>query len=245
MRKFLIPVFVVVFIILSATFWLNQKDPTPVATDSSIVACTEEALMCPDGSYVAREGNDCSFRMCPGSGPFTGKLIQQGNGFFLVVGAPEDTTEEVSYSLPLTIKVSNALGTLVGKYVSAQGSFISGNTFEVTSLEEILSSDDGGEVVKIKMGESGFANGVRITLRKVDSDSRCPKDVKCITAGLASFEVVLKSDTDQETVTLATDKPEHPFDAFKVSIIDVSATPVSKTTIDESAYEVTFKVENL
>ena len=35
--------------------------------DGDIVACTEEALICPDGSAVGRVGPDCEFAPCPTS----------------------------------------------------------------------------------------------------------------------------------------------------------------------------------
>jgi hypothetical protein len=48
--------------------------PTPVATESaspkgsptpSVKACTQEAKLCPDGSYVGRTGPNCEFAPCP------------------------------------------------------------------------------------------------------------------------------------------------------------------------------------
>lgn len=34
-------------------------------TNSNTVACTEEAKLCPDGSYVGRTGPKCEFAACP------------------------------------------------------------------------------------------------------------------------------------------------------------------------------------
>lgn len=40
--------------------------PTPPAvTDGNQVACTMDAKMCPDGSYVGRTGPNCEFAACP------------------------------------------------------------------------------------------------------------------------------------------------------------------------------------
>lgn len=33
---------------------------------SEPVACTEDAMRCPDGSYVGRTGPNCEFAPCPG-----------------------------------------------------------------------------------------------------------------------------------------------------------------------------------
>lgn len=36
-----------------------------VVPEGSLVACTMDAKMCPDGSYVGRVGPDCEFEACP------------------------------------------------------------------------------------------------------------------------------------------------------------------------------------
>ena len=174
MKKILISLLILIIFVLGLVFLLDKKD-TILPDDDEQVFCTQEALMCPDGSYVGRSGPKCEFSPCP----------------------------------------------------------------SVENLEEVSNT------VKIKIGETKYVNGVRITLNKMVSESRCAADVQCITAGFASFEVVLKSDTDEERVVLASDKPNHPFDSFKVSIVDVSPVPLSTSLLDPKKYEVTFKVEAL
>jgi len=56
-------------------FFMNQnKTPEPIANVSPTpdpneqVACTMDALICPDGSAVGREGPNCEFAACPASG---------------------------------------------------------------------------------------------------------------------------------------------------------------------------------
>jgi hypothetical protein len=39
--------------------------PSPFSTSTQNVVCTEEAKLCPDGSYVARTGPHCEFASCP------------------------------------------------------------------------------------------------------------------------------------------------------------------------------------
>ena len=41
-----------------------QSSPDTIATDSGII-CTQEAKLCPDGSYVGRTGPKCEFALCP------------------------------------------------------------------------------------------------------------------------------------------------------------------------------------
>lgn len=38
----------------------NTTSPTPIQT-----ACTDEAKLCPDGTYVGRTGSQCQFSTCP------------------------------------------------------------------------------------------------------------------------------------------------------------------------------------
>lgn len=42
------------------------------------VACTQEAKLCPDGSYVGRTGPHCEFAACPGASSATGTTTSNG-----------------------------------------------------------------------------------------------------------------------------------------------------------------------
>jgi hypothetical protein len=50
--KYFITVIVIIFLIT-------------LAFQKSQVSCTQEAKLCPDGSYVGRSGSDCQFSQCP------------------------------------------------------------------------------------------------------------------------------------------------------------------------------------
>lgn len=43
----------------------NNASTTPTPT-AQIISCTLEAKLCPDGSYVSRQGTACEFVQCPG-----------------------------------------------------------------------------------------------------------------------------------------------------------------------------------
>lgn len=48
---------------LNYRIWqLNRAD-----ADQEMIFCTQDAKVCPDGSYVGRSGPDCEFSPCPGS----------------------------------------------------------------------------------------------------------------------------------------------------------------------------------
>lgn len=45
----------------------NRPQPTPAPTPEPGIACTMEAMQCPDGSYVGRVAPNCQFAACPGN----------------------------------------------------------------------------------------------------------------------------------------------------------------------------------
>jgi len=56
----------------------------PVASNDlqkNPVACTQEAMQCPDGSYVSRTGPNCEFAQCPDAAVRTYSNTQQGVQF--------------------------------------------------------------------------------------------------------------------------------------------------------------------
>jgi hypothetical protein len=50
---------------MAATAACTPKADTANPGDGAGQACTEEAMECPDGSSVSREGPDCEFAACP------------------------------------------------------------------------------------------------------------------------------------------------------------------------------------
>jgi hypothetical protein len=65
MKKYL-GLLIVLIIALSAG--INTVRAEDSAVSGGIKACTMEAKLCPDGSYVGRTGPNCEFSACPGSG---------------------------------------------------------------------------------------------------------------------------------------------------------------------------------
>lgn len=207
------------------------------------VMCTTEALLCPDGSSVGREGSECRFRSCPSAGSISGKLEQVQGNFRLLVASPISSAQEVSYSIPLKIKISNSIAQLIGKNVVAYGMFSEGNTFEANRLEESSQSDS--TLGEVRVGQTIFVNGVSITLNRIVEDSRCPVDVWCIQAGWVKANVFLKSDTDKETIDMQTGKSATSFDSFAVSLVDVKPNKIAAHQIKQEEYILTFKVNSL
>ena len=61
-KKFFLILVVLVIAVISATaagfIYFKNRSTEPVA-------CTMEAKLCPDGSYVSRQGPSCEFTKCP------------------------------------------------------------------------------------------------------------------------------------------------------------------------------------
>ncbi len=207
------------------------------------IACTEEALQCPDGTYVERAGAQCQFTACRGVS-FVGTLVQDSSGFRLHIDAPLDGTQEVVYVLPIEIKVSNVLGQVVGKMVTVFGSFSTGNKFIVDRLQEMVGTAGDPTIGNVGVGKSVLINGVRVTLNSVVQDSRCPIDVQCIEAGAINTNVTLQSNTDKVTRNMPSDEVPIQFDSYRISIVGILPPRVSKTEVKPADYVVTFKVES-
>ena len=57
--------FFIIAAVLGGIFYLIYPTPEEYNPEPDGVACTLEAKMCPDGSYVGRVGPDCQFALCP------------------------------------------------------------------------------------------------------------------------------------------------------------------------------------
>lgn len=243
MKKVLIILLAILILGTAYVFWKTKKTNIDLPNNT---ACTEEALMCPDGSGVGRTGPECKFSPCPNTAEsYTGTLLQQGGDFFLVIAASEKSSFEVNFALPLKIKISNILGQLVGQQVSVKGKFIEGTIFEIESLEESSGAYGIPNAIEVGIGETAYMNGVKITLHEVVQDNRCPVDVTCIEGGAITAKVTLKSNTDTETFNMPSDEVPHTFDSYKVSIVNVKPSRISASEPEPQSYKVTFKVENL
>jgi len=229
---------VIVLIILTGAFFLSKNQP-PLPGG----ACTMEALLCPDGSGVGRQGPNCEFSACPNQTSFVGTLRQDQNGFNLLMESPNaGIGQEVAYTMPLEIKASNVLAGMIGKRVEVFGKFSAGNTLEVERLALLNGEAADPQVGEIKVGESKLINGVFITLHKVMEDYRCPVNANCMEAGGIVVNVTLKSNTDSITRNLASDEVPNAFDSYQVSIVGVKPDKITGSEPKPESYIVTFKV---
>ncbi len=61
MNNKIIALVLLILIVLLGAFYLYRKTLAPTGP----VACTQEAMICPDGSAVGRMGPNCEFAPCP------------------------------------------------------------------------------------------------------------------------------------------------------------------------------------
>jgi hypothetical protein len=127
----------------------------------------------------------------------------------------------------------------VGKHVRVKGKFVSGNTLEAESIEELTITE--ATTVKVKLGETKFINGVKITLNKIVEDSRCPSGVQCVWAGRVVANVTLKSETDTETIEMTMGQNVY-IETYTVKIDDVTPNKRSTKDIPPQDYTFTFRV---
>lgn len=210
--------------------------------NSEPLACTMEALLCPDGSGVGRQGPKCEFSACQGNGPYEGILEHSNDGFRLVMKSPQEVGE-VNYVMPVEIKVTNALQDVIDTRVWVTGKFIKGNTFEIGQI--LPANNPDSNTVVLKVGQTDIANSVNITLNDIVQDSRCPVNANCIEAGAITVNVTLQSNTDKLTTNIASDDVPFKFDAYAISIIDIQPQFTSESNLNASDYVITFNVQQI
>ena len=67
MNNTLILIFIVIVFIFGGLLYIYNPEPVEYTNPAEIepVACTMDAKLCPDGSYVGRVAPDCEFEACP------------------------------------------------------------------------------------------------------------------------------------------------------------------------------------
>lgn len=71
-------IFLAVVFILGGLFYIYNPEPVEYknsnnSNQNETVFCTMDAKLCPDGSYVGREGPNCEFKTCPQTATSTEK----------------------------------------------------------------------------------------------------------------------------------------------------------------------------
>ena len=66
-NRIFILIFVAIVFIFGGLLYIYNPEPTNYKNpdEKEPIACTMDAKLCPDGSYVSRHGPDCEFDACP------------------------------------------------------------------------------------------------------------------------------------------------------------------------------------
>ena len=62
-------------------------------------------------------------------------------------------------------------------------------------------------ITRLRIDETGYVDGPRVTPLKVLEDSRCPMEARCVWAGRVRLEVRIETGSGSSVQELASDKP--------------------------------------
>jgi len=93
-------------------------------------------------------------------------------------------------------------------------------TNEPGSTSGKTSGETPGKPKAITIGEEVLINGVKLTVRSVSEDSRCPKDVTCVWAGRVTVEVTLQKGGNKQTGPITLGEAV-PFEGQMITLVQV------------------------
>lgn len=127
-------IFVVIAIVAGGYFiFVKQSSapatnltPTPTTTSTQKpIACTQEAMLCPDGSYVSRTGPNCEFAACPGTSALSSGIsgyIHMGPTCPVEKNPPDPGCADKSYA-NTAVTATNVAGKQYGGQTDTTGKF--------------------------------------------------------------------------------------------------------------------------
>lgn len=88
-----VPLIILIVLLAGVAYYFFSRPPAVVdVPDDDIVFCTQDAKLCPDGSYVGRTGPNCEFSACPNT-PTNGAATDGNEG--ISVGEPYSYEGEI------------------------------------------------------------------------------------------------------------------------------------------------------
>jgi hypothetical protein len=103
-----------------------------------------------------------------------------------------------------------------------------------------------GREFTLAVGQSAVVDAdVRLTLKNVSDDSRCPVDVTCVWEGDAKVAVEVLTPTPREEHELHTsgrDSHEAKHGAYRITLVKLEPAPRSTATISQGDYRATLVV---
>jgi len=114
--------------LLAAGVVIGFKKATPSNDPDHPTACTQEAKLCPDGSYVGRTGPKCEFAPCPNPGPtntstgISGKVLL-GPTCPVVKDPPEEECADKPFATSLVVTTADGARVIAQVSSDARGVF--------------------------------------------------------------------------------------------------------------------------
>jgi len=226
--------------------------------------CTEEALMCPDGTSVVRSGLSCEFAACPAQDFYIGTLSTSIDGDLSLSMQSLLPDAKEPYLIPLRFADARGVDAYVNRPIAVRGQFVVGNIFMVetygnppnevvvgtpstnTTVVQTPTYTLGRGDVAVSVGQSKSIDGLVVELESIIGDSRCPVGVQCIQAGWVDASVSLSTTGEtSKTVNIryAANTIPVKFGNYSVSIADVTPANISGKAISIAEYTVIFHVE--
>jgi len=151
--KIILPILLAVIVGAGAYWYLNARMTIPAQPISK--ACTMEAKLCPDGSYVGRMGPDCAFAACPTSGVVAAKSGIKGT---VLLGPtcpvmripPDPACTDKPYQTALAVMSADGSRIIARFSSGADGAF----SVDVPPGDYVIQSAPGGTIFP-RCGSSG------------------------------------------------------------------------------------------
>jgi hypothetical protein len=167
MQKIFIVVIVVLAIGMGVWYAISNRRPADVPLPGDVVACTEEAKMCPDGSSVARTGPQCAFAACPFTAVDRTDWQQSAMGLPFQLQFPatwKSTSEIMNEGLLMQETYTGEQGTVVVTYGTGLGGACDNSrTYVRLADQEIVACEgtqpDGTYVLSQMSGELTALDG--------------------------------------------------------------------------------------
>jgi len=109
---------------------------------------------------------------------------------------------------------------------------------------ESVAQRDVGRAFEMKTGETVSVGALRLTLRNVESDSRCPIDAVCVWAGDAEIALRIEQGSLAAVAALHTtlEPKKTEWNGYTIAFVSLAPSPRASQAIDPADYRATILV---
>ena len=163
-------------------FTQEASAPTVVDGEGDAVACTMDAMECPDGSYVGRVAPNCEFAACPteASTPETNQMISvTAPAVGQMITSPLQLTGEATgpwyFEASAPVELRDWQGNVIAQsFITAQGDWMVTNFVAFTGTIEFTSPYTAGDPAAMQQGTLVFKKDNPSVLPENDSELIVP-----------------------------------------------------------------------